>query len=200
VLGFSIFCLPLFPFFLVKERKKERKKEKKKKRKEKRAVACLPSTLEATLSAPSSILTLTSRVVLATLLSLFLSLLFVSTANLSGAAVVVVVVVIDDDDVTAAPTLPPLAPGPAATFPPALLPGLGLLTALPSSSTSILPAFRFNVAFLDLELLWERERFSDSSEASRRPARILMLSRSDISSDLPSMMWLTSSLILTFSR
>lgn len=130
----------------------------------------LPSTLDATLSAPSSSFTLTS-LVLVTLLSLFLSLLFPSlTANLSFSAA-------------------------------CLGPGLGLSTLPTSSSTSILPAFRLNVAFLPpLELLWLRDRCSDSSEASRRPARIFMLSSKDISSDLPSMMWLTSSLIFTFSR
>jgi hypothetical protein len=130
----------------------------------------LPSTLDATLSAPSSSFTLTS-LVLVTLLSLFLSLLFPSTPNLSVSVFCLVG------------------------------PGLGLSTLLAtSSSTSILPAFLFRVAFLPLELLWERDNCRDSSEASRSPARIFMLSRRDISSDLPSIMWLTSSLIFTFSR
>lgn len=130
----------------------------------------LPSTLEATLSAPSSSFTLTS-LVLVTLLSLFLSLLLPSTPNLSVSVFCLVG------------------------------PGLGLSTLLAtSSSTSILPAFLFNVAFLPLELLWERDNCRDSSEASRSPARIFMLSNRDISSDLPSIMWLTSSLIFTFSR
>lgn len=127
----------------------------------------IPSTLDATLSAPSSSFTLTSRV-LVTLLSLFLSRLFPSGANLS--------------------VVPDLAPG------------RGLLVPLASSSISILPAFLFRFAFLPLELLCERDICNDSSEASRNPARILMLSSRLISSDLPSMMWLTSSLILTFSR
>jgi len=119
-----------------------------------------PSALLATLSAPSSIFTLTSRV-LGTLLPLFS---FFSTPSLSR-------------------------------FP---LDGLGLGAILPSSLSSTTPALRFKVAFRDLLKLIEfREA---SSEASRRPASMLIESSRFISEEAPSMTCCTSSLSFRFSR